>query len=607
MWIALFRFPLQIRLVYGKARLLLDTTLTTAALITLLWLALFKPFLNTGSFLEILRFSFITANLVTIVLFINLFLLGEIKQEFTNIGWMVFGFAAFFFSDLGFLSQNDITPYRVGSFMDMGWVFGGLIFIVVLQNPNIFLVPELKGFWGKSLTRIQSLLPIIAVIFLGWYALLNWQLTGTVEILGLWTTLVLGLGLLVRQGLVAGEVNLERYAQLVNSIAEPAFICDRGGSLKMVNPALLEIGGYQTRDVLGFPLERILEFREQEDTWWMQILHDKNDNYFTGSDREVNLICKNKTLIPVMLSLRPIQSENPQNLAIAGTAHDLRIQKLQQNEIQSAYDEVAQAQAALQRLNVDLEQLVNEKTADLQKAYQQLEEQNKQLQQLDQIKSDFVSLVSHELRAPLTNIRGGIELLLSGYIQEPDRVHSALSQVQSEILRLSQFTESILDLSALDANRLPLYPEPLNLITVVNALREHYQQTNQYHRLVWDIPANLPPILADQKALHSILFHILDNAFKYAPQGDIIISAIPEADQLLISVSDHGPGIPEEALPFLFDRFYRVNMADAQTIYGHGLGLYMVRRFTEAMQGCVGVQNNTDGGAEFMIRLPIVL
>ncbi len=112
----------------------------------------------------------------------------------------------------------------------------------------------------------------------------------------------------------------------------------------------------------GLPLEKILEFREQEDTWWMQILHDKNDNYFTGSDREVTLICKNKTLIPVMLSLRPIQSQNPQNLAIAGTAHDLRIQKLQQNEIQSAYDEVAQAQAALQRLNVDLEQLVNEKT-----------------------------------------------------------------------------------------------------------------------------------------------------------------------------------------------------------------------------------------------------
>ncbi len=607
LWIGLFRFPLQIRSVYGKARLLLDTTLTTAALITLLWLALYKPFLNSPTFLETLRFSFITANLVTIILFLNLFLLGDLKQEFTNIGWIIFGFAAFLFSDLGLLSQNVSSPSRAGSFTDMGWVFGGLIFIYVLQNPNLFQVPELKGFLGKNLSRIQSLLPIIAVIFLGWYALLNWQLTGTVEILGLWTTLVLGLGLLVRQGLVAGEVNLERYAQLVNSIAEPAFICDRSGSLKMVNPALLEIGGYLTKDVLGFPLEKILEFREQEDTWWRQILHDKNDNNFSGSEREVNLVCKNEVLIPVMFSLRPIQSENPQNLAIAGTAHDLRIQKLQQSEIQTAYDEVAQAQAALQRLNAGLEQLVNEKTADLQKAYQQLEEQNKQLLQLDQIKSDFVSLVSHELRAPLTNIRGGIELLLSGYIQDPDRIHSALSQVQSEILRLSQFTETILDLSALDANRLPLYPEPLSLITVVNSLREHYQHHHQVERLVWDVSPHTPPILADEKALHSILFHILDNALKYAPQGEIILSAKPEADQLVISVSDHGPGIPEDALPFLFDRFYRVNMADAQTIYGHGLGLYMVRRFTEAMQGSVGVQNNTDGGAKFMIRLPLVL
>jgi signal transduction histidine kinase len=354
-------------------------------------------------------------------------------------------------------------------------------------------------------------------------------------------------------------------------------------------------------------LEKIFQFREQEDTWWIQILHDKNDDKFTGSEREVNLIRKNNEIIPVMLSLRPVQSENLQYLAIAGTAHDLRIQKLQQSEIQSAYDEVAQAQDALQRLNAGLEQLVNEKTADLQKAYQQLEEQNKQLQQLDQIKSDFVSLVSHELRAPLTNIRGGIELLLSGYIQDPNRVNSTLSQVQAEILRLSQFTESILDLSALDANRLPLYLEPLNLMTVINSLRQHYQHSQQAERFIWDVSPHTPPILADEKALHSILFHILDNALKYAPMGEITLSAVPEGDQLLISVSDQGPGIPQEALPFLFDRFYRVNMADAQTIYGHGLGLYMVRRFTEAMHGSVGVQNNPQGGAQFMIRLPIVI
>ncbi|MAT44159.1 MAG: hypothetical protein CL609_17645 [Anaerolineaceae bacterium] len=606
LWIGLFRSPIQIRSVYGKTRLLLDTTLTSAALITLMWLAFYKSFLNITSFEQALWFSFITADLITILIFINLFLWGDIKQEFTNIGWMIFGFVAFFFSDWGFLSQNVITPYRLGSFMDMGWVFGGLFFIFVLQNPNLFQDPELNGFWGKSLPRVQSLLPILAVIVLGWYALLNWQLMGTVEIVGLWITLALGLGLLVRQGLVAGEINLARYAQLVNSIAEPAFICDSSGFLMMVNPALLEIGGYHKQDVLGFPLGKIFQFREQEDTWWMQILHDKNDNKFMGSEREVNLIRKNNEIIPVMLSLRPVQSENLQYLAIAGTAHDLRIQKLQQSEIQSAYDEVAQAQDALRRLNAGLEQLVNEKTADLQKAYQQLEEQNKQLQQLDQIKSDFVSLVSHELRAPLTNIRGGIELLLSGYIQDPNRVNSTLSQVQAEILRLSQFTETILDLSALDANRLPLYLEPLNLTTVVYSLRQHYQHSQQAERIIWDVSVDTPPILADEKALHSILFHILDNALKYAPAGEITLSAVPEANQLLISVSDHGPGIPQEALPFLFDRFYRVNMADAQTIYGHGLGLYMVRRFTEAMHGSVSVKNNPQGGAEFMIRLPIV-
>ncbi len=605
LWIGLLGFSIKVRFVFGKVRLLLDATLTTAALVTMGWLAFFKPFLGAhpGQFLSL---SFLTADLITIILFVNLFLLGELKQAFTNLGWMLFGFLAFSLSDLGFLSQITADSYQAGSFIDLGWVLGGIILAYVLDNPNISQVPALKGWLGKSLTRTQALLPIIAVIFLGWYALLNWQLTGTIEILGLWTTLVLGLGLLLRQGLLAGEVNLERYAQLVNSIAEPAFICDRSGLLKMVNPALLEISGYAARQVLGTPLEKLFEFGEQELSWWAQIIREIHQDHFTGSDREVHLICEDAATIPVMLALRPIQAENPQNLALAGTAHDLRLQKFQQSEIQIAYDEVAQAQADLQRLNTGLEQLVNEKTADLQKAYAQLEEQNQQLQQLDQIKSDFVSLVSHELRAPLTNIRGGIELVLSGYIQDPQRINSALNQVQSEILRLSQFTETILDLSALDANRLPLYPEPLHLMTVINALQDHDQHIQQHQRFVWEIPTNLPPILADQKALYSILFHILDNALKYAPQGEITISAKPEAEQLFISVSDHGPGIAEEALPFLFERFYRVNMADAQTIYGHGLGLYLVRRFVTAMGGSVGVQNNPHGGAVFFIRLPLV-
>ena len=119
---------------------------------------------------------------------------------------------------------------------------------------------------------------------------------------------------------------------------------------------------------------------------------------------------KTGALIPVLLTFRSIEAGNQQRLVYAATAHDLRVQKQQQDELLQAYIEVAHARTELEHLNQDLEKIVDNKTSDLQLAYQTLEEQNKALQQLDQIKSDFVSLVSHELRAPLTNIRGGIEL-----------------------------------------------------------------------------------------------------------------------------------------------------------------------------------------------------
>lgn len=603
----LLNYPYVQRGEFSRPRILWDLTLSAAALIILLWLTLFQPILSLLGSAWNPGLLPIIMDLVIIIVLISLMMITELKHPPTFIGWFILAFIAYIFSDVGLLSLAAVrTPYRVGSFIDIGWVLGNLVIITAIHSQLSQKTSTMNGFWGRIITRIQTLFPIAAVSILGWYVLLEQQVSGEINYFGLWSTLALGLGLLVRQGIIAGEIALEQYARLVNSIAEPAFICDQQGRLRMVNPAFLEIGNFQRNDVIGQPLETVLTFEENESLWWAQILEDEKDGQFYGSERETELAVSGGKTIPVMLSLRPVQSSNSQNMVIAGTAHDLRLQKMQQNELQAAYEEVAQARAALEELNTGLENLVNEKTADLQKAYLQLEEQNKQLQQLDQVKSDFVSLVSHELRAPLTNIRGGIELLLSGYITKPERVNNTLTRVQSEILRLTQFTESILDLSAMDANRLPLYPEPMHLGNTVSKLQSYFEQIDTEHRIQWQIPTDSPNIVADQKALHSILFHLLDNALKYAPEGPIVVRTQNETAYLQIIIQDQGPGISEEALPFLFNRFYRAGMEDSQSVYGHGLGLYLVRRFTEAMNGTTAVQNASEGGAVFSVRLPLV-
>ena len=118
-------------------------------------------------------------------------------------------------------------------------------------------------------------------------------------------------------------------------------------------------------------------------------------------------------------------------------------------------------------------------------------------------------------------------------------------------------------------------------------------------RIRWQAPPNLPYLLADEHALTSVLFHLLDNALKYAPEGEITISAAPVDSQVCVRVMDSGPGVPPDAIPLLFDRFYRLNSEDSQTVYGHGLGLYIVRRLVEAMGGSIEVSNRPEGGACF--------
>jgi PAS domain S-box-containing protein len=390
-------------------------------------------------------------------------------------------------------------------------------------------------------------------------------------------------------------VELQQYANLVNSIAEPAFVCDRHGRLRLINPALLATAGYSdVHELLGRPLDQILSPSEGINALLIRALR-------VGWLGEYHLRRSSGALIPISLALRPLLPSGDSRLALAGTAHDLSEEKRRQADLKRAYEQIAADRAELERLNAQLELKVAEKTASLSQAYSQLEEQNRELQQLDEMKTDFVSMVSHELRAPLTNINGGIELLLTGRYDLAQRVRQNLVLVQAEIRRLTRFVETILDLSALEAGRLPLYPGPVALQDLVSGLRA---QLNQ-ERISWQIPAGLPPLLADEQALTSVLFHLLDNALKYAPQGKISVTARSDGERAWIEVSDEGPGIPPEKVSLLFDRFYRASPADSQTVYGHGLGLYIVRRLMEAMHGDVQASNRPEGGASFTLCLEL--
>jgi PAS domain S-box-containing protein len=488
----------------------------------------------------------------------------------------------------------------------MGYLFFGAADVWAVSVPQISSVTSRwQRTWRYWRARLQNLLPILLTLLLGWSVLVLWQLEGEFDTLALWATFVLTLGLIIRQGLVFGEMEYRQYAGLVNSIAEPTFICDRRGFLRLVNPAFCRAVGLEhERDILGKSLLTWFTPAETLSSWLQRAfeVEDGIENAWAG---ETYLLREDGERIPVYLSLRAIASGERERLALAGAVHDLSLQKAQQAALQAVLEQIAADRAQLERLNTELEQRVAEKTADLSAAYARLEAQNRALRELDRLKSEFVSLVSHELRAPLTNIKGGLELVLRRPQALSTTTRQRLELVQAEIERLARFVESILDLSALEAGRMPLYPAPVLLGGVVARLQRLLAHHPRAERIVWGVPPDLPPLLADEQALGSILFHLLDNALKYAPDGEISVEAVVEKEYVVLRVMDEGPGIPEHALPFLFEQFYRVDSTDARETYGHGLGLYIVRRLAEAMNGMAWAENRPTGGACFACRLPL--
>ncbi len=252
----------------------------------------------------------------------------------------------------------------------------------------------------------------------------------------------------------------------------------------------------------------------------------------------------------------------------------------------------------------DLERKVAERTGHLTEVMLKLEEQNSALLALDQQKSEFVTLVSHELRAPLTNINGGLELLLSRDHDLSPRTRETLELVVAEAGRLTHFVETILNISTLESGRLPVILEPVGVEAAIKHVIGQFSKLSA-GRLAADIEPELPPVLADERYMQSVIFHLVDNALKYAPTGPVQVSAYRNGDYMSVCVKDAGPGIPPALAARLFSKFERLGAQDSQSVYGYGLGLYMCKRIMEVLKGNISLKPGNEPGATFEITLPV--
>lgn len=246
------------------------------------------------------------------------------------------------------------------------------------------------------------------------------------------------------------------------------------------------------------------------------------------------------------------------------------------------------------------------------KLREQLQEANAKLTKLDQAKSDFISIASHQLRTPLSAIKGYLSMVVDGdYGIVAEKVGQVLTRVYNSNERLIALVNNMLNISRIESGRIQFHPQPLQLELVINDVIGEIgpeARARQVQLIFKPLLHASRKVQADDKIIHEVLNNLVDNAVKYTPHGTVTISLHPQRQWLEVRVKDTGVGISPDDMPRLFKKFSRGQDVYKDYAIGSGLGLYVVKQMVEMHGGTVGVESaGTGKGSTFWFTVPYAI
>lgn len=223
----------------------------------------------------------------------------------------------------------------------------------------------------------------------------------------------------------------------------------------------------------------------------------------------------------------------------------------------------------------------------------------------DRLKDELIPTVSHELRTPLTTLRGFVELLLARDFP-PEKERQFLGIVDQETMRLTRLIDDFLDIQRIESGRQEYRFGSLDVLPLLRDMAELFLKSNHKHTISVDAPAGLPLARADGERIRQVLENLISNALKFSPAGgEILLRARQGGNEIEISVTDPGIGIPAEEIPKLFSKFYRVERPGMPRFPGTGLGLALVMEIVQKHGGRVWVESELGRGSTFFLTIPL--
>lgn len=377
---------------------------------------------------------------------------------------------------------------------------------------------------------------------------------------------------------------------------EGILVVNSKGEITRINPSAEKIFGYLKGELVGKKIEVLVPAKYAAGHHEHRQKYDQHPHPRSmGKGMELYGLKKNGQEIPVEISLSPYETANGK-FTIAFIV-DITQRK--------------QAAEKLKNYSAELEKQVKNRTLILEEAIAELEKTKKDLKDalakekdLNEMKSRFVSMASHEFRTPLATILSSLSLVKKyGEQNDADKQNRHINKIKTSITALTEILNDFLSVSKLEDGRIENTPETFDLAVFVHEILQEIRPIARSGQVIRMIHSGSDNVTLDRKHLRNIIYNLVSNAIKFSNEGqEILISTEVKKGLIKLSVKDQGIGIPKADQAHLFERFFRGH--NATNIQGTGLGLNIVLKYLELMNGKIKFESEENKGTEFIITFP---
>ena len=392
---------------------------------------------------------------------------------------------------------------------------------------------------------------------------------------------------------------------------EGILVTDTTGSIAMINPAAERMFGYDKGELTGKKIEVLIPRKFSGN-------HEKHRDGFNknpqprsmGVGRDLFASRKDGSQFPVEISLSPFES--PNGKFVIAFVIDITVRKQHEENLRQKTAELEKISKQVKEMNAELEGKVEDRTIMLRETLAQLEKSKNELaeslqkeKELGDLKTRFVSTVSHEFRTPLGAILSS-SYLLNQYIEKRDFEKCArhITKINESVKHMSSMLEDLLSLGKLEEGLIQARFEEFDFNKFASEIVSEMQElAKKDQKIVLQNLVTVEPH-TDKRLLKNVLLNLIGNAIKFSEENTTVLIQSSNNDETMsISVTDSGIGISEEDKEHLFERFFRAH--NAANIQGTGLGLHIISKYLELLHGDVSIESELGKGSTFTITLPI--